>query len=141
MTASLMNMNQRCFLLLMAIISLFGIQMGACTPKEEEFIPLPTSICIRAMHHDVPLPDVNLFFKYNTNDFPGYDQPATYYDTLIVTDAQGRGCISPVPPGKHWLVALGASEHGIPLPVFGRMPIVIDLDRKPVVDTLLYMYE
>ena len=133
----------RRYLLSYMLLGLFaGIWLGACAPKAEDIlIPLPTSICIKAMHHNVPLPDVNLFFKYNTDDFPGYDQPASYYDTVIVTDAQGRGCISPVPPGHHWLVALGASEHGIPLPVFGRMPIEIDLDHKQVVDTLLYMYE
>lgn len=114
----------------------------ACHPVEEGGeIPLPTSICLQAMHHDVPVPDVNIFFKYHCEEFPGYDRPEHYYDTMLVSDASGRVCIAPVPPGKHWAVAFGASEHGIPLPIFGSLPMTIDLKRKPTIDTMLFMYE
>ena len=122
-------------------IVLFGLPFG-CRPEPDPLVlQIPTSLHLQMMHHAVPLPDVNVFLKYNCDTFPGYEQQTAYYDTVLVSDANGDISVSPVPPGHHWVVALGASEHGIPLPVFGRMPIYIDLENRIKVDTMLYMYE
>lgn len=121
-------------------LSLCG--MG-CYPSESDiFIPIPTSICLRTMHHDVPQGDVFVYLKYGCDTFPGFDKAEDWYDTVLVSDVQGRVCVAPVPPGHHWAVALGASEHGnTPLPIYGRMPIWIDIDQKPKVDTAMYLFE
>ncbi len=93
------------------------------------------------MHHDVPVPDVNVFIKYNQVEFPGYDKPATYFDTLLVSNEKGLVTLQPILQGRHWAVAFGASEHGIVLPIYGSMPFYIDLDSHPVVDTIIYTFE
>jgi hypothetical protein len=115
--------------------------MGCRQAEEGDLVPLPTSVCLQTMHHDVPVPEVNVFFKFNCDTFPGYHQSADWFDTLVVSDALGKACISPVAPGKHWAVAFGASEHGLLVPIYGRFPFEINLDTRIKVDTFLFMYE
>jgi hypothetical protein len=115
---------------------------GACQQAEEgDLVPLPTSVCLQTMHHDVPVPEVNVFFKFNCDTFPGYYHSADWFDTLVVSNEQGQACIAPVPPGKHWAVAFGVSEHGLIVPIFGRMPFEINLENRLKVDTFIYLYE
>lgn len=125
------------------MIALLGLwSMGACRRAEEgDLVPLPTSVCLQTMHHDVPVPDVNVFFKFNCDTFPGYYHPAEWFDTLVVSNEQGRACIAPVAPGKHWAVAFGVSEHGLIVPIYGRMPFEINLANRIKVDTFIYLYE
>ena len=136
------NLNMRTIYCLIVFLLMVILAISACRPSEEPTIPLPTSICIQTQHHEVPKPAINILIKYNSDTFPGYDQPVSFYDTLLVTDSNGRICVSPVPVGKHWIVALGFDEHAQQvLPVFGRLPVYIDLQNKPKVDTILYLYE
>ncbi len=120
-----------------------AVTVATCTPIDEGgTIPISTEICIEARHHDVPHPELNIFLKYNVDTFPGYYNEASWYDTMLVTDAAGRACVGPVPPGKHWIIGLGFDEHAQQLlPVFGRLPVVVDLEKKPKIDTILYLYE
>ncbi len=124
-----------CFTLLLMFIG--------CTPNDEgNTIPLPTSICVQTKHHDIAQPNMTVFLKYNSDTFPGYTQPASFYDTMLTTDQNGRACVSPVPVGRHWIIALGVDEHAQQvLPIYGRLPVLIDLERKPKVDTIIYVYE
>jgi hypothetical protein len=124
-------------------LAALALYIGACNPIEEgDTIPISTEICIEARHHDVPHPELNIFLKYNVDTFPGYYNDASWYDTMLVTDAAGRACVGPVPPGKHWIIGLGFDEHAQQLlPVFGRLPVVVDLEKKPKIDTILYLYE
>jgi hypothetical protein len=113
-----------------------------CTPTPEpEDIPLPTQICVRTVHHFQPIPNAVVYVKYNTVNFPGYDQPASYYDTKFETDANARGCLAPVPEGTHWLVAFGYDSLYYPHHVFGAVKLSISLNQRPKVDTILYVSE
>ncbi len=114
-----------------------------CRPTDEGgTLPLPTSICLTTKHHEIPVPGMNVLLKYNIDTFPGYYNPIEYYDTLLISDAQGRVCVGAVPLGKHWAVALGVDEHAQQIvPVYGRLPIVIDLEKRMKVDTVVYLYE
>jgi hypothetical protein len=110
-------------------------------PRNEEIIPLSTSVRLQTMHHNIPVAEVNVFIKYNTVAFPGFDKPAVYFDTMLVSDKSGKVAISPVLQGSHWAVAFGSSEHGVSLPIYGSMPFFIDLEKHPTTDTLIYMFE
>ena len=112
-----------------------------CTRPEETLIPINTSLSLKTVHHDVPAVEVNVFIKYNVLEFPGYDKQPEYFDTMLVSDNDGRVKLNPVRPGQHWAVAFGASEHGIVVPIYGSMPFLIDVDNHPAVDTFIYMTE
>ena len=126
-----------------AILSGLLFLFPGCIPDEEgQPIPLPTRICVTTKHHDRPIADMNIYFKYLCDTFPGYYQPASYYDTLVVSDKNGYACVGPVPIGKHWIIALGADEHAQQLlPVFGRLPVLVDLNQRIKIDTIVYLYE
>lgn len=115
--------------------------MAACKPKEEQLIPLPTSICLHVTHHGQAIPGATVYLKYNADSFPGYDKPPAFYDASFQTDANANGCIAPVPEGKHWLVAFGYDSLHYPNDVFGSLPVEVSLDWKPKVDTILYVSE
>ena len=126
---------------LIAIV-LITLALPACRKQAEtQFVPLPTSVHLRTMHHDIPVAAVNVFIKYNAAEFPGYDKAAAYFDTVLVSDINGKVELHPVQQGHHWAVAFGSSEHGIPLPIYGSMPLFIDADKHPGVDTSIYMFE
>jgi hypothetical protein len=115
---------------------------AGCVPREDgQLIPLPTRICLRTQHHQVPLRDVELRIKFNTDTFPGYLQPVEYFDIIVRTGPDARACVAPVPEGRHWVIAFGVDETAYPLEVFGNLPLAIALDRQPVVDTILYVSE
>ena len=126
-----------------AFISFFVccLLFGSCRPPEPELIPLPTKICVQTKHHHQPVPWAKVYIKYNTDIFPGYDKPASYYDASFETGADARGCLQPVPEGKHWLVSLGYDSLYYPHEVFGSLPVTISLDGRATLDTILYISE
>ena len=128
----------RRFVLFLPFVAVFIL--AACTPLPEE-LPLPTEICVKVQHHHQPIPDARVYLKYNTDTFPGYDRPASYYDAVFTTGADARGCIPSVPEGRHWLVAFGYDSLYYPHDVFGSMRLDISLSERPKVDTLLYVSE
>ncbi len=113
----------------------------ACRPAEPETILLPTKICIRAQHHGKRIPYAIVYVKYNADSFPGYEQPLSYYDTSFQVGADARGCLAPVPEGRHWLVAFGYDSLYIPHEVYGSLLVNVSLQTRPVVDTILYISE
>ncbi|MEZ4895134.1 MAG: hypothetical protein R3A50_08420 [Saprospiraceae bacterium] len=128
-----------CLLRTILIISTF--YLVGCRPSEPEEIPLPTKICIKTSHHGQPIPEAKVWLKYNTDTFPGYDQPTSYFDALIETGADARGCIEPVPEGHHWLIAFGYDSLHFPNFVYGSMELNISVSGRAVVDTILYVSE
>jgi hypothetical protein len=112
-----------------------------CRPEIPEEVPLPTKICVRTLHHTVPIPNAIVYLKYNVDTFPGYHQPPSYYDASFRTGADARGCIAPVPEGRHWLVAFGYDSLYFPHYVYGSLRAEISLRYKPVLDTALYISE
>ena len=112
-----------------------------CKEAEPETIPLPTKICLRTQHHHQPIPQAMVYIKYNSDTFPGYDKPSSFYDASFRTEADAHGCIAPVPEGKHWLVAFGYDSLYFPHDVFGSLPVTISLNGRAVIDTILYVSE
>lgn len=127
-----------CWLLLGAWVVLFATCRRPLEDGTE--LPLPTQICVKTQHHNVLVRECNVFVKFNTDTFPGYDHPAEFFDTVFVTGADARGCLLQVPEGHHWLVAFGVDDSHYPLPVFGSLPVRVSFE-KPTVDTLLYVSE
>lgn len=109
--------------------------------KTPDTIPLPTKICVTTQHHNFPIPNATVYVKFNADSFPGYEQPASYYDATFKTGADSRGCIESVPEGTHWLVAFGYDSLHYPHDIFGSIPLEISLDGRPVRDTILYVSE
>jgi hypothetical protein len=108
-----------------------------CKPYPET-IELPTSVCLRVQHHTLPIPDAQLYIIYNTDTFPGYDKPESYFDEKMVADDQAQLCFKSVPEGNHWVVGYGYDGA---YDLLGSMRIHIDLKNRPVIDTIFYMSE
>jgi hypothetical protein len=121
------------------IVSVLGIY--ACRPAGPEEIPLPTKICVLTSHHGQPIPHATVWIKYNVDTFPGYNQPASYFDASLETGADARGCIAPVPIGTHWLIAFGYDSLHYPNHVYGSMQVNISVPYHEVVDTMFYVSE
>ncbi len=121
--------------------SISMLYFHACRPAGPEEIPLPTKICVRASHHGQPIPHATVWLKYNADSFPGYDQAPSYFDASFQTGPDARGCIAPVPEGKHWLVAFGYDSLHFPHHVFGSMLVDIALPYRAELDTVLYVSE
>lgn len=113
----------------------------ACRPALPEEIPLPTEICVRTQHHTLPIPNTTVYIKYNTDSFPGYDKPASFFDASFKTGSDGKGCKASIPEGNHWLIAIGYDSLYYPHDVRGSMRAYISLSDQPVLDTILYVSE
>lgn len=124
-----------------ALFFLLLFAFAACRPAGSEDLPLPTSVCVRTLHHGAPVPEATVYIKFNADSFPGYDRPAAFYDDSVRTGADARGCILAVPEGRHWLVALARDDNYFPPLVFGSLPVTISLSDRPRVDTVLYVSE
>lgn len=115
---------------------------SACRGSEIEDAPLPTEICVRTQHHGVPVPNAMVYIKFNADSFPGYKQPSAYFDDSVRTSGtDARGCISAVPEGKHWLIAISHDDTYYPPIVYGSLPVTISLSGRPKIDTILYVSE
>jgi hypothetical protein len=110
------------------------LSLLACNKSNE----LRTSICFTTQHHDEVIPNISIFVKYSTQDFPGYDPPEQF-DDVIISDAQGKVCLNDFPLGHHWFVAIGYDEL-IREQVIGNMDLTFDL-RNLKVDTIMYVGE
>ncbi len=114
-----------------------------CRPPAPDELPLPTEICVKTVHHGLPVKYTTVYLKYGVDTFPGYDKPASYFDASFRTGSNARGCIAPVPTGKLWLIAFGKDTIYTPPPydVRGSMLVEISLDKKPKLDTILFVTE
>jgi len=117
------------------------LSFAACRPAAPDLLPLPTRLCVKTQHHHQPIPHATVYIKYNTAAFPGYDKPADFFDKTFTTGANARGCVEPMPEGKHWLVAFGYDSLYFPHEVYGSMQIEISLNGKAKIDTILYVSE
>lgn len=113
----------------------------ACRPEGPEVIDFPTRICVKTSHHGQPIPGARVLVKYNSDTFPGYDKPPSFFDASFETGPDARGCIEPVPEGRHWLLASGYDSLHFPYYVYGAVRVDISVNYKPVVDTILYVTE
>lgn len=115
----------------------------SCRPAPPDVLPLPTSICVRTLHHGLAVKNVTVYAKFGVDSFPGYDKPASYYDDVFKTGKDARGCLESVPEGKIWLVAFGKDSIYTPPPydVRGSVLVTISIDKKPKLDTTLFVSE
>jgi hypothetical protein len=113
----------------------------ACDSGLPDYVPLPTRICVVTSHHGQPIPEAKVYLKYFTDTFPGYEHPPAFFDAVFQTGKDASGCLSPVPEGKHWIVAIGYDSLHYPHDVRGNLPVEISLDGKPILDTVLYVSE
>jgi len=96
--------------------------------------------CVTPQHHELIIGDIDVYVKYDATDFnfPGWEDLAEY-DTVFTTDANGRGCITNLPIGKHWLVGLGF-DPAINLAIKGRAFVEVSFEN-PEIDMILYVGE
>lgn len=123
------------------LTAVFLTALFGCRPVPPDSLPLPTHICVRTIHHTWPIVDCTVYVKYNADSFPGYEQPRAYFDAVFKTDQTGRGCIQPVPEGRHWLVAIGYDSLYYPHDVLGNLPVTISLDGVAKFDSIIYVTE
>lgn len=124
-----------------ALVFVSAMFLGGCRPDAPDEIPLPTKICVKTSHHGQPIPAATVYVKFNADTFPGYENPPAYFDAVFSTGSDAKGCIAPVPEGKHWLVAFGYDSLHYPHIVYGSMFADISLAGRPVLDTILYVSE
>ena len=136
-----MNFKNRFSLVLLASFLTGIFALSGCRPTEPDTLPLPTRICVRTQHHHQPIPNATVFIKFNADSFPGYDQPPAYFDKQFKTGADARGCLEPLPEGRHWLVAFGYDSLYFPHDVFGSMQLEIALGTSEKIDTIFYVSE
>ncbi len=114
---------------------------ATCRTAEVEDVPLPTEICVQTQHHGVLVPNAMVYVKFNADTFPGFNQPAAYFDDSVRTGPDARGCIASVPEGSHWLIAVSYDDTYFPPIVRGSLPVTISLSGRPKIDTILYVSE
>lgn len=125
-------MKETIFLLLIGSLFL------ACQKNESPRIFNQT--CVTTQHHELIIGDIEVYVKYDATDFnfPGWEDLAEY-DTVFTTNAEGRGCITNLPIGKHWLVGLGF-DSTINFAIKGRAFVDVSFEN-PEVDMILYVGE
>ena len=97
-----------------------------------------TQACFTTQHHSKVIPNITVYVKLNTLDFPGYDNLEQFH-LRADSDAQGRVCFNDIPLGDHWFVAIGFDEK-IREQVIGNIDIRFDRSNLKV-DQILYVGE
>ena len=97
-----------------------------------------TQVNFTTQHHEKIIPNITVFVKYNTSEFPGYDPP-DIFDDSAVSDDRGKVSFRDIPLGHHWFVGVGFDEE-IKEQVIGNMDYQFDL-RHLRLDTILYVGE
>ena len=97
-----------------------------------------TQVCFTTQHHDVVIPNITIYVKYRTTEFPGYE-PLEQFNKVLVSDENGRVCMSDFPLGDHWFMAIGYDEL-IREQVIGNLMIRFDFSQLQA-DTVLYVGE
>ncbi len=78
----------------------------ACSKDDPEPVYIPTEVCVATKHHSYPVPNLNLYIKYNDSIFPGITD-FSVYDTIINMGPPAYTCVEDLPFGTHMFVAYG----------------------------------
>ncbi len=97
-----------------------------------------THVCFQTKHHEEVIPNITIYVKYGATEYPGYEPESQFHD-VWTSDENGRVCMSDVPLGSHWFMAIGYDEK-IREQVIGNMPLRLDLNNLTI-DTILYVGE
>lgn len=122
------------------LIFIFTISCFFLACQEKETLRILNQTCVTTQHHELIIGDIDVYVKYDATDFnfPGWEDLAEY-DTVFTTNAAGRGCITNLPIGKHWLVGLGF-DSAINSAIKGRAFLEVSFET-PEVDLILYVGE
>ncbi len=103
---------------LLSTLVLLGLVFGISSCKDKsspDRILLGSELCIATLHHEEGMPNVMVYIKYNTIEFPGYDDLSIYNDSII-TNEFAEACFDKVPAGQHWCIGVGYdSLHDEPI--------------------------
>ena len=108
--------------------------------KKSDSLRVLNQTCVTTQHHELIIGDIDVYVKYDATDFnfPGWEDLAEY-DTVFSTNAVGRGCITNLPIGRHWLVGLGF-DNQINQAIKGRAFLDVSFET-PEIDMILYVGE
>ncbi len=119
----------------LSAILLVVLLLGGCVPSADI---QRTRLCFTTQHHEKIIPNITIYVKLNTEEFPGYE-PLDQFDLELVSDENGRVCWNDFPLGHHWFLGTGYDEEIREL-VLGNIDLRFDL-RNLQVDTILYVGE
>lgn len=124
-----------------SLIIFFVFITSGCK-KKETVTPIESKIilAVSVTHHDVPVPRLPVYIKFNTPTYPGRD--STKYDVRKLTDESGMVYFSNITPGNHYIYGYGYdADWG--MNVIGYHPLIITSSSvvNDTVRTLLYVSE
>ncbi len=121
----------------LSVLGLFSIGLLAihCHAGENQ---IRTQACFTTQHHSKIIPNITVYVRLNTLDFPGYDNLDEFH-LMATSNGQGRVCFDDMPLGDHWFVAIGCDEE-IREQVIGNIDIRFDRSNLKV-DQILYVGE
>ncbi|MFT4664198.1 MAG: hypothetical protein ACI8YQ_000899 [Polaribacter sp.] len=120
------------------LFSLILLSIFSCTKDDPTFPKTTTRVTFKTQHHERAVPFIDVYLKYDTDTFPGYDD-ISIFDTMIVSDEYGDVTFPRIPVGKHWVVGFGKDEF-LMEPVRGGLPFEIKDISMPW-DSSLYISE
>lgn len=110
--------------------------------KKDTVTPVTSKIilAVSVKHHDVPVPQLPVYIKFNTSSYPGRD--STKYDVRKLTDNAGMVYFPNIIPGNHYIYGYGYdADWG--MNVIGYHPLIVTSSSvvNDTVRTLLYVSE
>jgi hypothetical protein len=129
------QMGQGSTLVFILIWFSLSMTLTDCTRADPN---LRTEACFTTQHHEKVIPNIDVYVKFQTTAFPGYDH-FEQFNIMKTSDANGRVCFRDLPLGDHWFVAIGYDE-GIREQVIGSIDLRFDLKNLKV-DQILYVGE
>ncbi len=57
-----------------------------------------TEVCFVTQHHEEIIPNIKIYVKYRTDEFPGYDSDLSF-DAIWESDSRGQICVQGLPLG------------------------------------------
>lgn len=121
---------------IIVIAAIFSYLLTGCSTSEE--VSFDTQICLTTKHHGLIIAETQIYVKWNSELFPGYN-PEVGYDTSYFANSAGRLCISDVPFGVHWFLGFGV-DHQIQEPVWGLLQLEVTL-KEFRIDTVMDVSE
>lgn len=109
---------------------------GQCSKSTE--VPITNTLCLTTKHHEIIQPNIPIYIRFDNAIFPGYDRFYDY-DTVLITDENGKVCMDNPPDGKHWCVAIGYDPIILDS-VRGSTSVEIENPRHSI-DTLIRVTE
>ena len=107
-----------------------------CTPTDNyAVIPSQGSVCATAKHHANLVPEVDMYLKYNTDVFLGWDYKK--YDKHLQADTLAHTCFDSLPVGTHCIMVLGY-DRAFGADIYGyKLVKIAKIADKQTIDILV----